>query len=194
LKNLDYRKDTSKVHKFISTLNDKCDINNKELLNSKNSIEYKDKEIAKAFTFFYTSAGHIPKYLKKQEKHMKHVIKEKCRITYQENIFNTDFKPHKLTQAIASLKTRKSPGPDHIMAEFLKHLGPVVFDTPLKLLNQIWKTSIPAMWRKVIIIPLLKAKKPASEVSSYRPISLTSILAKTMEKMVGARLNWYLET
>jgi hypothetical protein len=85
LKNLDYRKDTSKVHKFISTLNYKCDINNREPLNSKNSIEYKDKEIAKAFTWFYTSADHIPKYLKKQKKHMKHIIKEKYRITNQEN-------------------------------------------------------------------------------------------------------------
>jgi hypothetical protein len=56
LKNLDYRKDTSKVHKFISTLNDKCNINNREPLNSKNSIEYKDKEIAKAFTSFYIFA------------------------------------------------------------------------------------------------------------------------------------------
>jgi hypothetical protein len=50
------------------------------------------------------------------------------------------------------------------------------------------------MWRKAIIIPLLKAKKPASELSSYQPISLTRTLAKIMEKMVSARLNWYLET
>jgi hypothetical protein len=105
LKNLDYRKETSKVHKF------KCNINNREPLNSKNSIEYKDKEIAKAFTSFYTSADHIPKY-------MKHTIKEKCRITNQDNIFNTDFQPHELTQAIASLKTRKSPGPDRIPKVF----------------------------------------------------------------------------
>jgi hypothetical protein len=97
---------------------------------------------------------------------MKHIIIEKCWITNQENIFNTDFKRHELTQAIASLKTRKSPGPDHIMTEFLKHLGPVAFDTVLLLYNQIWKTSIPAMWRKAIIIPLMKAKKPASELSS----------------------------
>jgi hypothetical protein len=98
---------------------------------------------------------------------MKHTIKEKCRITNQENIFNTDFKSHELTQAIASLKTRKSPGPNHIMTEFLKHLGPVALDTLLQLFNQIWKTTIPAMWRKAIIIPLLKAKKPVSELSSY---------------------------
>jgi hypothetical protein len=193
LKNMDYRKDTSKVHKFISTLNNKCEINNTEPLNSKNSIEYIDKEIAKAFTSFCTSADHIPKYLKKQEKYMKHTTKEKCRITNQENIFNTDFKPHELTQDIASLKTRNSPDPNHIMTEFLKHLGPVAFATLLKLFNQVWKTSIPAMWRKAIIIPLPKAKKPASELSSYQPISLTRTLAKTLEKMVSARLNWYLE-
>jgi hypothetical protein len=53
------------------------------------------------------------------------------------------------------------------MTEFLKDLGPVAFDTLLELFNQIWKTSIPAMWRKATIIPLLKAKKPASELSSY---------------------------
>jgi hypothetical protein len=83
LKNLDYRKDTSKVHKLIWTLNNKCDINNREPVNSKNSTEYKDKEIAKAFTSFYTSADHIPKYLKKQEKtyetHYKKVQDHKSR-------------------------------------------------------------------------------------------------------------------
>jgi hypothetical protein len=141
LKNLDYRKNTSKVHKFISTLNNKCEINNTEPLNSKNSIEYKDKKTVKAFTSFYTSADHIPKYLEEQEKYMKHPTKEKCRITTQGNIFNTDFKPHELSQAIASSKTGKSPDPDHIMTEFLKHLGPVAFDTLLQFLIRFGKQS-----------------------------------------------------
>jgi hypothetical protein len=38
LKYMDYRKH------LISTLNNKCNINNREPLNFKNSIEYKDKE------------------------------------------------------------------------------------------------------------------------------------------------------
>jgi tRNA(Met) C34 N-acetyltransferase TmcA len=134
LKNLDYTTDTSNVHRFISTLN-KCDINNSECVNFKNSTEYKDKEIAKSFPSLYTSADHIPKYLKKEEKHMKHTMKQKCRTTDQENIFNSDFRLHNLTQAIASLKTRKSPGPDSIMAEFLKYVGPVALGTFLQLFN-----------------------------------------------------------
>jgi hypothetical protein len=34
------------------------------------------------------------------------------------------------------------------------------------------------MWREAFITPILKANKPISELYSYRPISLTSILHK----------------
>lgn len=47
--------------------------------------------------------------------------------------------------------------------------------------------------KKTIIVPILKPNKPANLVSSYRPIALTSILAKIQERMILARLNWYLE-
>ena len=39
-----------------------------------------------------------------------------------------------------------------------------------------------------VIIPLLKSGKPASKVESYRPVCLTSCLAKTMERMIASRL------
>ena len=42
-------------------------------------------------------------------------------------------------------------------------------------------------------MPILKPDKPANLVSSYRPIALTSILAKIQERMILAQLNWYLE-
>ena len=53
--------------------------------------------------------------------------------------------------------------------------------------------GVPDSWRKAIIIPILKPNKDPAEVDSYRPIALTSILAKTMEKIIHARLNWFLE-
>ena len=34
---------------------------------------------------------------------------------------------------------------------------------------------------------------PKAQLESYRPISHASILAKTMERMISARLNWYFE-
>ena len=45
-----------------------------------------------------------------------------------------------------------------------------------------------------IIIPLLKAKKPASDLASYRPISLTSCIVKVLERMVANRLYHLAET
>ena len=43
------------------------------------------------------------------------------------------------------------------------------------------------------MIPLLKAGKPAERVDSYRPVSLTSCLAKTMERLVANRLGYMAE-
>ena len=39
-----------------------------------------------------------------------------------------------------------------------------------------------------MIIPLLKAGKPASEIESFRPISLTSCVVKLLERMIADRL------
>lgn len=40
---------------------------------------------------------------------------------------------------------------------------------------------------------MLKPGKPANLFTSYRPIALTSVLAKIQERMVMARLNWFME-
>jgi hypothetical protein len=53
--------------------------------------------------------------------------------TDQENTFNADYKLHELNQATASLRTKKSLGPDLNMAEFLKHLGLKALSTCLRL-------------------------------------------------------------
>lgn len=42
-------------------------------------------------------------------------------------------------------------------------------------------------------MPLLKSGRPADDLSSYRPISLTSCLGKQLERMVLRRLNYHLE-
>mgnify|MGYP000415626391 CR=1 FL=1 len=92
-------------------------------------------------------------------------------------------------------KLKKKAGPDKIFPEFLRNLGLSAKRSVLELYNNIWngKYSIPSEWRKAIVIPILKPNKPPHEIS-YRPISLTSVLAKVMERMVMARLNWFLES
>ena len=43
------------------------------------------------------------------------------------------------------------------------------------------------------MIPIAKPGKDPSQVTNYRPISLTSCLCKLMEKLVNVRLTWYID-
>ena len=56
--------------------------------------------------------------------------------------------------------------------------------------NRSWREGVlPHSWRNAVIVPILKPGKPASDVDSYRPISLTSCLGKVLERMVANRLS-----
>jgi hypothetical protein len=52
----------------------------------------------------------------------------------------------------------------------------------------------PHFGKKAIVVPILKADRDPTSTASYRPISLTSTMGKTMERIINARLNWLLET
>ena len=78
--------------------------------------------------------------------------------------------------------------------DMLADLGTQAKKKLLGLFNTSWKTGlIPSIWKKAILIPLLKAGKPRNKGNSYRPISLTNCMCKLMERMVNKRLMWYLE-
>ena len=52
---------------------------------------------------------------------------------------------------------------------------------------------MPKAWRTAIVVPIFKKGKSPKDISSYRPISLTSTICKTMERMLNARLYHLLE-
>ena len=102
---------------------------------------------------------------------------------------------NELKMAIRKLKKHKSPGPDEITSEMLQHLGSTAQKKLLEIFNISWDTgNVPQIWRKANMIPLLKPGKKKNEASSYRPISLTSCVCKTLERIINQRLKWYLET
>ena len=64
----------------------------------------------------------------------------------------------------------------------------------LGIFNQSWASGFcPQTWRDAEIVPLLKKGKPASCPDSYRPVSLTSCVAKTMERVIASRLAFLAE-
>ena len=75
----------------------------------------------------------------------------------------------------------------------LKHL-PEDAKTFLLKVIKIWSLGeLPEDWSISLILPVLKPQKLSNQVSSYRPIALTSCLCKLMEKMINNRLVWHLE-
>ena len=100
-----------------------------------------------------------------------------------------------LKKAIRKMKKKGAAGPDDIPPTFLKALGPVALAELLDMFNTSFLTgTVPQAWRNAIIIPLLKAGKSASDLASFRPISLTSCVAKLLERVVAERLHHLAET
>jgi len=105
------------------------------------------------------------------------------------------FSTEELMSAIKTMKGKGAPGPDDIPPSFIKNLGPKALQELLEICNESFLTGeVPTAWKRAIIIPLLKSGKPASQIASFRPISLTSCLMKTLERMVVNRLYYMAET
>lgn len=96
---------------------------------------------------------------------------------------------------VLSAGKKTAVGQDRIHYSMLAHLSPGSVKALLFFFNKIWDTgTIPKSWKNAIIVPFLKAGKPRTSATSYRPIALTSCLAKSYESVINARLTFTLET
>ena len=104
----------------------------------------------------------------------------------QPNIVNVDytFSVSNVAKALNQLDTRKSIGPDGVhpivlkncASEFSKHLS--------HIFCQSFKHGmVPTKWKQANITPIFK-KGEKVDPANYRPISLTSVPGKVMEKLV----------
>lgn len=87
------------------------------------------------------------------------------------------------------IKTKKAPGMDLITGELLKQLP----NLALKKLADIFNAAlelrhVPSAWKKAEVILIPKSGKPPALASSYRPISLLSIVGKLFERLFLKRL------
>ena len=90
---------------------------------------------------------------------------------------------------IKHLKSGKAPGHDLITAPFLKQLPPKTIILLSYIFNSILRLSyMPSIWKHAQIILIHKPGKPPENPSSYRPISLLSVVGKLFEKILLKRI------
>ena len=165
---------------------------NKAIIHN-NKTRVTDRQKARAFMSHYKKRSNIT--LKKEDRWAKKAVNEHLRKPTCDTEHEREFTLKELKSALSSVDRRKAAGPDKIHPRMLKKLGPSALAYLLDLFNNVWKTSqVPQMWRTADIRPIPKKGKELRDVGSFRPISLTSVVGKLMERMVCTRLRHFLES
>lgn len=161
----------------------------KEVRISQKSRFDKDLETLNYRTNASRTHRRISRINKKIEERSNEAIKHNDKL-----LISDPFTFDELQDSAKMMDENKSPGPDGIFFEFISHLDIDAIMIILAFFNFVLLFGIPSIWRKAIIIPILKPEKSADEIKSYRPVALTSILCKLYEKMIMARLQQHLRS
>ena len=123
------------------------------------------------------SAGKVPPYLPECE-----VAMPEIRIRQVE-----------VRKSLRNLDVNKASGPDGIPAVVLKTCAPELSPVLTRLFRLSLESGlVPKSWKLANVQPVPK-KGSRADPANYRPISVTSILCKTMERVLNNRLLAYLE-
>jgi hypothetical protein len=96
-------------------------------------------------------------------------------------------------KALTKLKTDKSPGPDQIHPRVLKECYRAM-KIPLTLIfrKSLEEGQVPSHWKDAHVIPIHK-KGRKKLPNNYRPVSLTSIACKLMERLIRDKIMRHME-
>ena len=110
-------------------------------------------------------------------------------IDFSDKMF-TDFKfdPVTICNILRNINVNKSPGPDGIHGKVLKNCA-LTLSFPLSILFNLsyFSGQLPTDWKLANVTPVHK-KGDKTNVENYRPISLTSLIMKVMEKCIRDEL------
>lgn len=88
-----------------------------------------------------------------------------------------------VAKSLTKLKPNKATGPDGLKARLLKDCASQLKGVFTRLFNFLLVAGVPTSWKFSFIRPIPK-KPGASKPEDFRPIAITSILCKTMERVL----------
>ena len=107
-----------------------------------------------------------------------------------EMILDVPFTLEEVDGAVRGLKLGKSGGYDHLQPEHLRHGGKLLIVWLQQVSNTIIeKEIVPDSFKLGVVSPVYKGNgKDPLDANSYRGITLATVLAKTLEKLILLRL------
>ena len=148
------------------------------LIDSTGAVVTSDKIKANMFNNYYASVG----------------VKDDGKIpsctynTVTDILETVSFTESSIIFAINKLKPNLSSGPDNLPPLLFKQLKHCLAGPLSLLFTQLLSVGVvPEDWTKALIIPVFK-KGTAGDVGNYRPISLTCVACKLMERIIAKHI------
>ena len=104
-----------------------------------------------------------------------------------------DITEQEVYQLLSSLSPNKASGLDGLPAKLIKLASPYITKSLTTIFNKSISTGMfPCEWKTAKVTPIYKSG-PKSNLDNYRPISIISVIAKTMEKLAYNQVYSYLQ-
>jgi hypothetical protein len=134
-----------------------------------------DQEKAEALNNFFSSVFTI-----EDSSNLPSIEETICQSNLKEMVFTEEI----VKKQLDKLKCDKTPGPDGIHPKVLREMSEVLAG-PLSILftRSMTESVLPQGWKQSHVAPIFK-KGPKSKTCNYRPVSLTAIICKVMERIV----------
>src|SRR5207253_3387061 len=95
-----------------------------------------------------------------------------------------EFTVTEVRDILKSLKPSDAVGPDGFSSNFYKQIAMVVCRPLASIFSLSFSTgTLPSAWKTSKVVPIFK-KGEASEPSNYRPVALTCVPCKVMERII----------
>ena len=111
-----------------------------------------------------------------------------------DDLISINIQREEVEKLLKALNPKKAPGLDNFHPTILKNTAQAISHPITKIFQISFESSeLPTKWLQALVVPLFK-KGSRSVASNYRPVSLTSILCKTLEKIVVRHIIQHLKS
>ena len=94
---------------------------------------------------------------------------------------------------LRKIRSNKAEGPDGIYAKILNECEREIAEPLASIFSKsLSETKIPPDWKRAHVVPIFKGGDK-SNVENYRPVSLTSLVCKTLESIIKDRIVEFLD-